>query len=238
MDRRGLRTSLTIEEAFRRQNGLVISGGNGSPLLQLAKHALDAVAIPVAPIVGAFRRLEPVGQFARESGAITAVRLELLHPLQQSVRETAPLLGDRCDGCPAGRVLSFVLQHHAHRALADFRRKLVRCSAHYSAFSQIRASGKPGTLQSRGGSMCWAWAELWINIGVGAASGQNKLQPAQQGEQLRLPRSSRFGKNAAQLFPDSRYPHIEMFRRIVECHATEQQPRQPAFGNGHAKNVA
>ena len=41
-----------------------------------------------------------------------------------------------------------MLIDHPHRTVAKLRRKLVPCSAHHSSFSQIGASGKPGTLQS------------------------------------------------------------------------------------------
>jgi hypothetical protein len=41
-----------------------------------------------------------------------------------------------------------VIGHHPHRALADFRRKLVRRLAHTgSTFSGVGASGKPGAVQ-------------------------------------------------------------------------------------------
>ena len=39
-----------------------------------------------------------------------------------------------------------MLIDHPHRAIAKLRRKLVPCSVHRSSFSQIGASGKPGTL--------------------------------------------------------------------------------------------
>ncbi|MEE4207548.1 MAG: HNH endonuclease, partial [Erythrobacter sp.] len=39
------------------------------------------------------------------------------------------------------------LLHHPHRTVAKLRRKLVPCSTHCGSFSQIGASGKPGTLQ-------------------------------------------------------------------------------------------
>ena len=41
-----------VEEAFERQGGFVIAGGDAALLFELAEHALDAIAILVAPIVG------------------------------------------------------------------------------------------------------------------------------------------------------------------------------------------
>ncbi|MHA3790075.1 HPP family protein [Rhizorhabdus wittichii] len=40
-----------------------------------------------------------------------------------------------------------MLIDHPNGTVAKLRRKLVPCSAHHSSFSQIGASGKPGTLQ-------------------------------------------------------------------------------------------
>jgi hypothetical protein len=46
-------------------------------------------------------------------------------------------------------VISFVIQHHAHRTLAHLRRKLVRCLAHNRPFlSGAGASGNPGAVQT------------------------------------------------------------------------------------------
>jgi hypothetical protein len=39
-----------------------------------------------------------------------------------------------------------MLLHHPHRTVAKLRRKLVPRSTHHGSFSQIGASGKPGTL--------------------------------------------------------------------------------------------
>jgi hypothetical protein len=48
-----------------------------------------------------------------------------------------------------------VLANHAHGAITHLRRKLVPGLAHHqSSFSQIGASGKPGTLQSYGWALC------------------------------------------------------------------------------------
>ena len=75
--------------------------------------------------------------------------LSLLHPVMQRLRRAADLGRDRHDRRPPRRVLALVLQHHPHRALADLRRKLVRCLAcHGSIFSRVGASGKPGAVQS------------------------------------------------------------------------------------------
>jgi hypothetical protein len=61
------------------------------------------------------------------------------------MRRTADLLGYRCDGCLAGQVISFVIQHHAHRTLAHLRGKLVGCLAQNRPFlKEVRASDNPG----------------------------------------------------------------------------------------------
>ena len=46
-----------VEEALEGQDGLVVAGGNTPLLFELSEHAFDAVAIPVAPIVGMFGHL-------------------------------------------------------------------------------------------------------------------------------------------------------------------------------------
>lgn len=49
---------------------------------------------------------------------------------------------------PARRMLPAMIQHHPHRSIADFRRKLVRCLAHRApSYSGVGASGKPGAVQ-------------------------------------------------------------------------------------------
>ncbi|WP_336067116.1 thermonuclease family protein [Nitratireductor rhodophyticola] len=45
-------------------------------------------------------------------------------------------------------MLAFIVQHKAHRPLAYFRGKLVRCFAHRApSYSGVGASGKPGAVQ-------------------------------------------------------------------------------------------
>lgn len=65
-----------------------------------------------------FQRVEPIGKVGRHTGVLAAIDLGLLHPLQQSVRRTADLLGSRCDGCPARRMISFVIRIHPVKAAA------------------------------------------------------------------------------------------------------------------------
>jgi hypothetical protein len=46
------------------------------------------------------------------------------------------------------RLIPSMLIDHPHGTVVELKRKLVPCSAHHSSFSQIGASGKPGTLQT------------------------------------------------------------------------------------------
>lgn len=74
-------------------------------------------------------------------------RLAFSRRQRHSVSALQPIFPrDRSDGRPFRAVISPVLLHHPHRTVADLRRKLGPCR-HHSSFSQIGASGKPGTLR-------------------------------------------------------------------------------------------
>ena len=102
-------------------------------LLYLALEKLEPI-----PVIGSLRR------WSREPRSFGARLLSA--PATQSLRRTADLRCDRGHRRPFRTVVGPVLANHPHRTLADLRRKLVPCR-HRSSFSQIGASGKPGTLQ-------------------------------------------------------------------------------------------
>ncbi len=74
-------------------------------------------------------------------------------------------------------MISFVIQNHAYRPLANFRRELVRCLAHNRPFlSGVGASGNPGAVQTgvaifaETGALSQLWL-FWFAPLVGAALG-------------------------------------------------------------------
>ncbi len=69
-------------------------------------------------------------------------------PAAHCLARAADLACDRGHRRLLRAIIGTVLTHHLNRSLADPGRKLVRCFAHGgSFFSQIGASGKPGTIQ-------------------------------------------------------------------------------------------
>src|SRR5690606_30499796 len=94
-----------------------------------------------------------LGRVRRQAGPLAGIDLGFLHPIQQRVRRTADLGGDRLAGSPAGGMISFVIQHHPHGTLAHLRGKLVRRFARHGSI----LFGSWSLWQTRGGSLCRKW---------------------------------------------------------------------------------
>src|SRR5690606_22945051 len=72
---------------------------------------------------------------------------DLLDTVVQRLWRAADLRSDRHDRLPPGGVLTLVIEHQPHSALAHFRGKLVRGLAHDApSYSRVGASGKPGAV--------------------------------------------------------------------------------------------
>lgn len=93
------------------------------------------------------QRLHLVGHLSRDTAALAAVDLGLLHPLMQRLRNAADLLGNRYHGRPPGRVIPLVIKNHPHQSLADFECKRVgRLASYGSTFLGVGASDKLGAV--------------------------------------------------------------------------------------------
>jgi hypothetical protein len=90
----------------------------------------------------------PCRQLGRDTAALAAIDLGLLHPLMQRLRNaTDPLFGNRYHSCPSRVVIPLVVENHPYRAFANLRRKLIHCLANTgSTFSGVGASGKLGAV--------------------------------------------------------------------------------------------
>ena len=85
----------------------------------------------------------------RGGGAGSAAALDPLHPKSATSRAYSRSSRRSTKSRPARGMLRLVLQHHPHRPLPDFRRKLVRRHAcHGSILSRVGASGKAGAVQA------------------------------------------------------------------------------------------
>ena len=114
-------------------------------------HAVDPeVGVEHAPDLGPqFGIALRTRRSTRWIGPPAAVDLGLLDPLVQRLRRTAGLRRDRPYRNPARHMLVHIVQHHPHRALAHFRRMIVRRLAHRApSYSGVGASGTPGAVQT------------------------------------------------------------------------------------------
>jgi hypothetical protein len=69
----------------------------------------------------ALQRLDPLLFVRRRAGPLALIAFGLPDPAPQRLGSAADLRRDRADRRPLRGVLPFVLEHHPHRALADFR---------------------------------------------------------------------------------------------------------------------
>lgn len=96
------------------------------------------------------RRAPAPAHRARSRQAITlpAIDFVALDPVEQGLRNTADLGGDRFNSAPQRRILAPVFLHQPHRTLPDFGGKFVRL-VHGSILSKVGASSKPGAIQTQ-----------------------------------------------------------------------------------------
>lgn len=124
-------------------------GGEAVHTIKIRRRlAQDPVGLAQLTVL-ALQRLQVICHLGWYTDPLAAVDLGLLDPFKQGLGNAAYLLRDRGDGCPARRMVTFVIQHHAHRTGVDLRCKFVRRFAHIgSTFSEVGASGKPGAVHS------------------------------------------------------------------------------------------
>ncbi len=131
------------------------------------------------------QRLHFLGHLGRDTGALAAVDLGLLHSFMQRLRNAADLLFHRHHGCPSGQMIRLVIENHPSRPLEDFGRIVVRrLACRGFTLSGVGASDRSGAVQTgnenaRVTGRASFWSEIAAGLMVPGSTGQiKKTSPA------------------------------------------------------------